>query len=84
MTISRGRQTLVDKILHRTLFSVEENIVSSYTSPSTGFELTTLVLIGTDCIGSCKSNYHTITTLTGSKTYIFQGRIQNFKLGGRT
>ena len=25
-----------------------------------GFELTTLVVIGTDCIGSCKSNYHTI------------------------
>ena len=30
----------------------------------TGFELTTLVAIGTDCIGSCKSNYHTITTTT--------------------
>ena len=29
-----------------------------------GFELTTLVLICTDCIGSCKSNYHTITTTT--------------------
>ena len=27
-----------------------------------GFELTSLVVIGTDCIGSCKSNYHTITT----------------------
>ena len=27
-----------------------------------GFELTTLVVIGTDYIGSCKSNYHTITT----------------------
>ena len=27
-----------------------------------GFELTTLVVIGTDCIGSCKSNYHTMTT----------------------
>ena len=27
-----------------------------------GIELTTLVVIGTDCIGSCKSNYHTITT----------------------
>jgi hypothetical protein len=27
-----------------------------------GFELTTLVVIGTDCIGSYKSNYHTITT----------------------
>ena len=29
-----------------------------------GFELTTLVVIGTDCTGSCKSNYqyHTIMT----------------------
>ena len=29
---------------------------------SAGFELTTLAAIGTDCIGSCQSNYHTITT----------------------
>jgi hypothetical protein len=29
-----------------------------------GFELTTSVVIGTDCIGSYKSNYHTITTTT--------------------
>jgi hypothetical protein len=34
-----------------------------YTLPWTGFEMTTLVVIGTDCIGSCKSNYHTITTM---------------------
>jgi hypothetical protein len=27
-----------------------------------GFELTNLVVISTDCTGSCKSNYHTITT----------------------
>ena len=27
-----------------------------------GFELTMLAVIGTDCIGSCKSNYHMITT----------------------
>jgi hypothetical protein len=27
-----------------------------------GIQLTTLVVIGTDCTGSCKSNYHTITT----------------------
>ena len=27
-----------------------------------GFELTTLVVIGTDCTNSCKANYHTITT----------------------
>ena len=29
-----------------------------------GFKLTTLVVIGTDCIGSCKSNYHMMTTTT--------------------
>jgi hypothetical protein len=28
-----------------------------YTSPWSRFELTTSVVIGTDCIGSCKSNY---------------------------
>jgi hypothetical protein len=28
------------------------------------FELTTSVVIGTNCIGSCESNYHTITTTT--------------------
>ena len=32
-----------------------------YTSPWSGFELTKSMVIGTDCIGSCKSNYHTIT-----------------------
>jgi hypothetical protein len=32
-----------------------------YTSPWSRFELTTSVVIGTDCIGSRKSNYHTIT-----------------------
>jgi hypothetical protein len=29
-----------------------------------GFELKTLVVIGNGCIGSCKSNYHAITTTT--------------------
>jgi hypothetical protein len=32
-----------------------------HTLPWTGFELKTVV-IGTDCTGSCKSNYHTSTT----------------------
>jgi hypothetical protein len=31
-----------------------------YTSPWLGVEPTTSVVIGTDCIGSCKSNYYTI------------------------
>jgi hypothetical protein len=35
-----------------------------YTSPWLRFELTTSVVIGTDCIGSCKSNYHMITATT--------------------
>ena len=35
-----------------------------YTSPWMGFELTNLVVIGTDCTGSCKSNYHAITITT--------------------
>jgi hypothetical protein len=29
-----------------------------------GFKLATLVVIGTDCIGGCNSNYHTIMTTT--------------------
>jgi len=35
-----------------------------YTSPLAGFELSTIVIIGTDCKGSCKSNYHSSTTTT--------------------
>jgi hypothetical protein len=34
------------------------------TSPWSRFDLTTSVVIGTDCIGNLKSNYHTITTTT--------------------
>ena len=33
------------------------------------FELTTLVMIGTDSIGSYKSNYHMITTTTAPRTH---------------
>ena len=35
-----------------------------YTLPWSRCELTTSVVIGTDCKGSCKSNYHTITATT--------------------
>jgi hypothetical protein len=35
-----------------------------YTSPWSRFQLTTPVVIGTDCIGSCKSNYHTTKATT--------------------
>jgi hypothetical protein len=48
---------------------VEETVVSrenhppAASTPCHEFELTTLVVIGTDCIGSCKSNFHTIMTM---------------------
>jgi hypothetical protein len=35
-----------------------------YSSPWSRFKLTTSVVIGNDCIGSCISNYHTITATT--------------------
>jgi len=42
--------------------SVYNSEICRLMMPWTEFELTTLVVIGTNCIGSCKSNYHTITT----------------------
>ena len=39
-----------------------------------GFELTTLVVIDTDCIASYKSNYHTITNTMPPKVYSCKGK----------
>ena len=43
--------------------TLSHDFVSS-TPRLSGFELIALVVIGTYCIGSCKSNYHTIMTTT--------------------
>jgi hypothetical protein len=40
-----------------------------YTSPWSGFELKTLVVICTNCTGSCKSNFHTITAITAPELF---------------
>ena len=45
-----------DKLYHIMLYRVQ--------LAGAGFELITLVVIDTDWIGSCKSNYHMITTAT--------------------
>jgi hypothetical protein len=44
-------------------------LIMLYISPLEGFGLTTSVVIGTDCIGSCKSNYHTIPAMTALLEY---------------
>ena len=45
---------VTDKVYH----------IMLYTSPWSRFEITTSVVIGTDCIDNCKSNYHMITATT--------------------
>ena len=42
-------------------------LVAKTTDLSQVTDVATLVVIGTDCTGSCKSNYHTITTTTTPK-----------------
>ena len=49
---------ITDKLYHIILYQV--HLVWE------GFELPTLVIISTDCIGNCKSNYHKITITTTS------------------
>jgi hypothetical protein len=49
-----------------------------YISPWSKFELTTSVVIGTDCIGSCKSNYHMITATTAPSN-VYWHRVKNWK-----
>ena len=44
--------------------TLSHNDVSSTPRHEREFELSTLVVIHTDCTGSSKSNYHTITTTT--------------------
>jgi hypothetical protein len=50
----------ISVILWQSVLLVEET-GKKHTSLWAGFELT-FVVMGTDCIGSCKSNYHTIKT----------------------
>jgi hypothetical protein len=48
---TQRKPSVTDKLYH----------IMLYTSTWSRFKLTTSVAIGTDCIGSCNSNYHRIT-----------------------
>ena len=54
--------TLVDLDVRHLWQGQKKIMFKCQTIPSSRFELASLVAIGTDCIGSYKSNYHTITT----------------------
>ena len=52
---------VIDKLYHILLYRVHLDLCK--------FELNTSEVIYTDCIGSCKPNYHTITTTTTPHEY---------------
>ena len=61
---------VTDKLYHIILYQVHLTLA--------WFELTTLVVIlGSDCLGSYKSNYHTITTTASLFPFIYRFKIFN-------
>ena len=66
---------------HQNLSQVTDKLyyIMLYTSPWWRFKLKTSVVIGTNCIGSYKSNYHTIMTTTTLTNNEAQMRITNIQ-----
>jgi hypothetical protein len=56
---------VTDKLYHIMLIE--------YTLSCTGFKLITLVVMGTDCTGSCNTKYQTIRTTTASMLNKYAG-----------
>ena len=52
--------------------------IMMYTSPWSRFKLTTSIMISTYCIGSCKSNFHTITATTALFIVVLESSIKVF------
>jgi hypothetical protein len=56
----------------KTLYIIAKNDIMLYISPCSRFELTTSVVIGTNCISSCKSNYHKLTAATAPSLSVLE------------
>ena len=50
------------------------------TLPWVGWELTTLMVIGTDSIGNCKSHYYTIATMTAPNYIISFIEVETYRI----
>ena len=53
--------------------TLSHKVVLKDTSSGVTIRLTTLVVTGIDCIGSCKSNYHMITVMEANEVYKYTG-----------
>jgi hypothetical protein len=58
--------------------TLSHNVVSSTPRHERGFELTALVVISTDCTGSCKSNYYAITTTAATNESVITTQYFHF------
>jgi hypothetical protein len=72
----------ISDLSKRSVLLVEETGVSGE-NHRPGFELTTLVVIGTDCTGSCKSNNYTITTTTAHNSHLAGINKKSLKISKR-
>ena len=81
--ISWGSVLLVEKTggPRENYWPVADNLyhIMLYTSPRSRFELIASVVIATDCIGSCISNYHTLTAATAPWTGIRRNTSRQLK-----
>jgi hypothetical protein len=67
--IGGGKRECMEKTIALSQVTDKLYYILFYTSPWVGFELTTLVVIGTDYTGSCKSKYHTIMAMMALINY---------------